>query len=574
MQKSWNYLPKPQSLEISDLADSLNINPSLAAILIQRGITGFEEAKDYFRPSLKHLHPPLLMKDMKKAVDRLMTAIHNKENILIYGDYDVDGTTSVSMMMSFLRRLHSSLSFYIPDRYSEGYGISRQGIEWAKSRGISLMISLDCGIRAIDTVDLAGSYDIDVIICDHHRPGDKPPAAFAILDPKQEDCDYPYKELSGCGVGFKLLEGLTNQMKLPPENLHDLLDLVAVSIASDIVPITGENRILAYHGLQKLNRQPRPGFDALMQVGNMKRPLSIGNIVFGIAPRINAAGRMAHAHGAVELLSSPDLFEAIRMAGSLNTNNEMRKETDKDITMEALEMIRSDSRLQEAKTTVLYQEHWHKGVIGIVASKCIEHFHRPTIILTQSEGKATGSARSVPGFDIHQAIAACDELLEQFGGHKYAAGLTLPLKNLQAFRKKFESVVSSTITPEQLTPQLTISQFLPLDQISMNFVEVIDQMEPFGPGNMRPIFATRNLVAAEARLLKGEHIKMQVLDENDGVVFDAIGFNMPEHFDKLTDHAHFNLAYTVEKNTFRGKSNVQLMIKDIKFDPSNHDTES
>ncbi len=562
MQKKWLVKDIPPAAEVKKLAQAININPALASLLVQRGITGYEQAKSFFRLSLDHLHDPFLMQDMALAVRRLAAAIEKKENILIYGDYDVDGTTSVAMMVTFLRQHTDKVDYYVPDREGEGYGVSEQGVRWAIDHGINLIISLDCGIRAHDKVAMAQEKSIDFIICDHHTPGEALPPATAVLDPKRSDCHYPYKELSGCGVGFKLLQGLTKVNRWEEADLWPLLDLVAVSIAADIVPITGENRVLCHFGLRRLAQEPRPGLAALIKVGALKSPLTVTRVVFGIAPRINAAGRMEHANGAVELLLSHDEEEAAILAGQINSKNEYRKETELEIVEEALAMI--DAEGEGKKTTVLYQPHWHKGVIGIVASKCLEHFHRPTIILTQSNGKATGSARSVSGFDIHAAIGACGELLEQFGGHKYAAGLTLKTENIAAFKQRFEEVVAASITEEQLTPAIRIDEELELGVISANFIKIIDQMEPFGPGNMKPVFVTRRLrVAGQPRLLKELHLKMDVVDE-DGVVLAAIGFNMPEAYQQVAGGGYFDMVYTLEENDFRNQKTIQLHIKDIK----------
>jgi single-stranded-DNA-specific exonuclease len=566
MLKTWNFLPQPAPADVETLASAVNINFNLASMLWQRGIHNFDAAKSFFRPSLSDLHDPFAMKDMDVAVTRIIQALENKERILIYGDYDVDGTTSVAMMISLLREHHDQLEFYVPDRYSEGYGVSIAGVDWAREKNVDLMISLDCGIKAFAAIDHARDLGIDFIVCDHHNPGDELPGAVAVLDPKRTDCKYPFKELSGCGVGFKLLQALSDTLAWPDAPLWDLLDLVATSIAADIVPITGENRVLAYFGMKKINADPRIGLQALIKVGALRTPLKITNVVFGIAPRINAAGRITHANGAVELLISQDMAEAEYMAGMINSNNQIRRDTDQDITSEALEMIKTHETLSTASSTVLFKEDWHKGVIGIVASKCIEHFHRPTIILTESNGKATGSARSVRGFDIHEAIGACSELLEQFGGHKYAAGLTMSLDNVTPFIEKFEAVVSATITTEQLTPKIDIDQEVKLDQIDYKFLNIINQMEPFGPGNMSPVFVARNLKALKPKLLKELHLKMTVCQKDDGVVFDAIGFNMNFYFQQIANGEFFDMAFTIEENNFRGVKSIQLNIKDLMFE--------
>ena len=563
MDKIWKLKNIPASADVDRLSKAININPNLASLLVQREVTDYDQAQEFFRLSLNHLHDPFLMKDMNIAVKRLSDALDNNESILIYGDYDVDGTTSVATMISYLRNHTENIDFYIPDRNSEGYGVSIDGINWAIEHKVNLIISLDCGIKAFETVALAKENNIDFIICDHHTPSDSLPEATAVLDPKRSDCNYPYKELSGCGVGFKLLQALVKYKDWEDSELWPLLDLVAVSIAADIVPITGENRVLCYFGLKKLEKDPRPGLEALIKVGNLQTPLTVTRVVFGIAPRINAAGRIEHANGAVDLLLSQDMEEANILAGHVNIKNEYRKETELEIVNEAIAII--DKEKEGKKSTVLFKADWHKGVIGIVASKCIEHFYRPTIILTESNGKATGSARSVRGFDVHEAIGACSELLEQFGGHKYAAGLTLKTENVEAFKAKFEEVVSNSITDEQLLPTVIIDEEIDINIISESFLNIIDQMEPFGPGNMKPVFVSRNLKAINPKLLKDLHLKMSVLDEEDGVVIDAIGFNIPDYYEILKSKPSFDLAYTIEENNFRGKSSIQLHIKDIKF---------
>jgi len=563
MNKNWKILDTPPEEEKTALAEAINIDTNLAALLIQRGISDYKQAEKFFRISLDHLHDPLLMKDMDVAIERLTKAIEEEEKILIYGDYDVDGTTSVTLMVSFLQNHTKHVDFYIPDRYSEGYGVSTDGINWAIENKIALIISLDCGIKAHEKIALANENGIDFIVCDHHTPDKTLPPAVAVLDPKRVDCQYPYKELSGCGVGFKLLQGLTDFKKWEETALWRLLDLVAVSIAADIVPITGENRVLCAFGMKILQQDPRPGLAALIEVGNLQKPLTVTRVVFGIAPRINAAGRMAHAHGAVELMLSNDMEEALYMAGGVNQKNEIRRETELEIVNEALEILAAET--VGKKTSVLYKEDWHKGVIGIVASKCIEHFYRPTIILTQSNGMATGSARSVRDYNIHDAIEDCSELLEQFGGHKYAAGLSLKLENIEAFKDKFEKVVSNTILDEQLEPTIVVDEEIDLSIISAGYLGIIDQMEPFGPGNMKPVFVTRNLKATKIKLLKELHLKMSVFNEEDGVIIDAIGFNMPENYELLKNNPSFDMAYTIEENSFRGRTSIQLMIKDLKF---------
>jgi single-stranded-DNA-specific exonuclease len=561
MNKTWHLLPAPKDDEAVSLAQQLRISTSLARLLIQRGIDNYESAEAFFRLSLNQLHDPFLMKDMFEAVERLTSAIENNENILVYGDYDVDGTTSVTMMYHYLKLKTPKVHFYIPDRYKEGYGVSGAGIQWASENEIDLIISLDCGIKANSTVLKAKEAGIDFIICDHHRPGTTLPEAIAVLDPKREDCQYPYKELSGCGVGFKLIQGVAKHNSWEESEIWSYLDLVAVSISADIVPITGENRTLCHFGIKQLQSAARPGLQALINIADIKNPITVTRIVFGIAPRINAAGRINHAHDAVELLLSSDEQEARILAMQVNEKNNIRRETELEIVEDAMKLI---DEAGERYSTVLYKEDWHKGVIGIVASKCIEHYYRPTIILTESNGKATGSARSVRGYDVHEAIEACSELLEQFGGHKYAAGLTLKIENVPAFKERFEEIVRNSMTEEMLVPSLTIDQEISLDVINKNYLSIINQMEPFGPGNMTPIFSSSGLQAVDVKLLKDLHLKMTVVDGN-GIPVPAIGFNMPDFYENIKNGAVFDMAYTIEENNFRGNSTIQLHIKDIKF---------
>lgn len=563
-----NWIPKdlPLDEDIASLSQEINVNPCLASILVQRGIDTFDKAKSFFRPSLSELHDPFLMKDMDKAVARLKAAMNNQERIMIYGDYDVDGTTSVALVYGFLRRIYDNIEYYIPDRYTEGYGVSIQGIEYAAKENIKLIVSLDCGIKAVDKVAKALEKGIDFIICDHHRPGDILPPAIAVLDPKRKDCEYPYKELSGCGVGYKLLEAYCIRQRLDKSMLLNFIDLVAVSIASDIVPITGENRVLAYFGLKKLNSAPLPGLKALMELGGLKENMDITAVVFGIGPRINAAGRIDHAKYAVELLLSEETKEAEALAIPININNTHRKDVDSNITIEALAMIEEDLLSKEAKSTVLFKNDWHKGVIGIVASRCIEKYYRPTIILTESNNKATGSARSVIGFDVYDAISECSDLLEQFGGHMYAAGLTMELDKVADFKQKFEEVVSRKIKEEHLTPQIEIDQCIDFDCINVRFYDIIKQMSPFGPGNMHPVFITENVyVAAKPQILKDVHLKLSVKQEGSTHRLDAIGFKMAEYFPIVSSGLPFKIAYCIEENNYRGNRMLQLILKDIKI---------
>src|SRR5690606_20913579 len=544
-----------------------NVNPVLSSILIQRGIRNFAEAKRFFRPSLNDLHDPFLMKDMDKAVARIQQAIQNQERILIYGDYDVDGTTSVALVYDFISKIYEHIDYYIPDRYTEGYGISFQAIAWAQEQSFDLIISLDCGIKAIEKIRLAKEKGIDFIVCDHHRPGDELPPAHAVLDPKRSDCPYPFKELSGCGVGFKLLQAYCIQTGIQVETLYAYLDLVAVSIASDIVPIIGENRVLAYFGIEKLNENPRPGLQALKELSAVSGTVDISSIVFGIGPRINAAGRIDHAKYAVKLLLAENKGEAEELAIPINKNNTLRKNVDHHITKEAIAMIEQDMVLKQAKTTMLFKQDWHKGVIGIVASRCIEKYYRPTIILTKSNDLATGSARSVVGFDVYEAIAECADLLEQYGGHKYAVGLTLKLDNLPVFKQRFEEVVSKTIQEHHLTPHIDIDEEINLDMINDKFYGILKQMAPFCSGNMSPVFVSKDVrTASSPRLLKNEHLKLQLKQVDGNQKLDAIGFGMAPYGSMIESGMPFSIAYCIEENNYKGTKTLQLMLKNIKFD--------
>ena len=566
MQKRWLFESAYDEDIVKSLMKEVQVNETVARLLNQRGITTFDEARSFFRPSLEQLHDPFLMADMDKAVNRLTEAIGNGEKILIYGDYDVDGATSVATFYGFLCEFYDNLGYYIPDRYKEGYGVSSQGIDYASAEGYSLIVTLDCGIKAVDRVDQANKLGIDVIICDHHMPGQDLPEAFAVLDPKRPDCQYPYKELSGCGVGFKLLQGFCLQSGIESGRLYDYLDLLAVSIASDIVPITGENRILAYFGLKKLNKSPRPGLKALIELCRAQKQLTVSSIVFGIGPRINAAGRMDHAGASVDLLLSNTEEEAVSLAATVNDQNDARRNFDNSITEEAIEMISGSDEFLNAKSTVLYKEDWHKGVIGIVASRCIEKFYKPTVILTESNEKVTGSARSVDGFDVYAAICECSDLLEQYGGHMYAAGITMPIDNVDAFRRRFEEVVARDITEEQRTPCLYIDTVVNLDEIDERFYSIASQMAPFGPGNMQPVLVSENVYASNVKVLKDQHLKFIVKQEGTNVAYDAIGFGLGEYSDLIDSGMRFHVAYTVEENDFRGRKSLQLFVKDIKFD--------
>ncbi len=566
MQKRWVYKNLPTDDSVSALSNSINVNKHIATILWQRGITEFESAKNFFRPSLSHLHDPFLMKDMTAAIDRLKKAINTNEKILIYGDYDVDGTTAVALVYSYLKSFYRHCDFYIPDRYAEGYGVSEAGIKWAEENGFSLIIALDLGVKAIDAVTLATSKNIDFIICDHHLPGASIPHAVAVLDPKRSDCDYPFKELSGCGLGFKLMQAFARSFR-QEEELYEYLDLVVVSIASDIVPITDENRVLAHFGLQKLNQKPLPGLKALKDIAGTKTDLDISGIVFTLGPRINAAGRVAHARAAVELLIASTEEEAFACAEKVNLKNDIRREFDLSITEEALAMIEGSEELKKAKSTVLFKNTWHKGVIGIVAARCIEKYYRPTVILTESNDKITGSARSVKDFDLYEAIYACSDLLEKFGGHKYAAGLTLDKSNLAAFQQRFEQVVADNITEEMQTPVVEIDVAIDFDNINSKFNNVLKQMAPFGPENQRPLFETdRVYVKNNLAGFKDKHLRFLAAQEGNERVFNAVGFDLIEHFDRLASGQPFKMAYTLEENTFNGVTTLQARIKDLKFD--------
>ncbi|WP_020595337.1 single-stranded-DNA-specific exonuclease RecJ [Spirosoma panaciterrae] len=571
--KRWITKPYPNLAEygetIDGLTQSLGISPALAALLIQRGVTTFNEARLYFRPELAHLHDPFLMNGMDRAIRRLQQAMspERSEKILIYGDYDVDGTTSVALVYGFLKNYHAKIDYYIPDRYKEGYGISKQGVEWAAEQGFSLIIALDCGVKSVDRVAEAKALGVDFIICDHHRPGSELPDAVAVLDPKRDDCAYPYKELSGCGIGFKLLQAYCMETGIDAEALYPYLDLVAVSIASDIVPLTGENRVMAYYGLKYLNGAPRTGLKALINVaGFTKGQLDISNLVFGLGPRINAAGRIQHAKAAVQLLLAESMGEADEFALAINKHNNSRREFDSNITEQALSMIRQSEVLSRAKSTVLYNANWHKGVIGIVASRCIEHFHRPTIILTQSNDKAAGSARSVPGFDVYEAIEECSDLLEQFGGHTFAAGMTMSLDNIEPFRQKFEEVVARKIKEEHLIPLIDIDLPLDFSDITDKLVRIVKQMGPFGPHNMHPIFKTDDVyLTGEPFIMKDKHLKITVRQGRSGHTLTAVGFGLAHVAAHLQPGKPFSICYQVEHNVYNGNVSLQLMLKDVKY---------
>ena len=563
MEKRWVENNHSDKTAIDRLAGELNVNAVVASLLIKRGIHTFDQARDFFRPSILHLHDPFLMKDMELAINRINKAITHNERILIYGDYDVDGTTSVALTYTFFKTQYDHLDFYIPDRYKEGYGISTAGIDFAKEHGFSLIIALDCGIKANDKVAYANSLGIDFIICDHHLPGDTVPAAIAVLDPKQKDCDYPYDELSGCGIGFKLVQAYCQFHQIDMDTILPLLDLVAVSIASDIVPLTGENRTLAYFGLQQLNSNPRPGFKALMNIAATKTDLSINEIVFAIGPRINAAGRISDATAAVKVLIEKDYNTAKKYAKVLSERNHERKELDTDITRDAIAMVEQSQRLMDKYSMVLKGEGWSKGVIGIVASRMVEQFYKPTIVFSLNDGMLTGSARSIKTFDIHEAIGACGDLVEQFGGHKYAAGLSIKVENFDAFADKFEAIVRETVTAEDLIPVVEYDLEIETQSITPGMMKILKQLSPFGPGNAIPVFRTNNLKANQsAKIIKDRHLKMQINTPHGNM--DSIGFGLAEYWPSVTDGQQFHACYCIEENTFNGRTNLQLRLQDIK----------
>lgn len=559
----WTLKSKPSEDKINHLAQALNVEDFVATLLIQRGIETFEDAKNFFRPSLEHLHDPYLMKDMDKAVSRIEEAITNQENILVFGDYDVDGTTAVSLVSSYLKSLYPNVATYIPDRYAEGYGVSYMGIDFADDNGFSLIIALDCGIKSIDHVAYAKERNIDFIICDHHRPGDTLPNAVAVLDPKREDCFYPYDELCGCGVGFKLIQALGTNRNQTIHDLFPYLDLVATAIAADIVPMTGENRVLAYYGLQVINSNPRPGIKALVHQVK-KKTLDITDVVFIIAPRINAAGRIKHGNHAVELLTEFNFEQAQQFASEIEKYNADRKDLDKQITKEAFQQIEKNQE-QNRFSTVVYQEDWHKGVIGIVASRLIETYYRPTLVFTKSGDKYAASARSVKGFDVYNALDACSSHLEQFGGHMYAAGMTLKEENYPSFKEAFEKQVEKTILPEMLTPEIEIDAEINFTDITPKLIRILKQFEPFGPLNMTPVFMTKSIKDtgyAKAMGADEDHLKVFVKQNNsEGIA--AIGFGLGKKLDLTTHQKPFQAVYSISENEWNGTISTQLMLKDI-----------
>jgi single-stranded-DNA-specific exonuclease len=582
MEKRWVVKKQGEEAIVKELMSALDIDANLANLLVQRDITSYEEAKSFFRPNLNSLHDPFLMKDMDKAIERIEKAIAGKEKILIYGDYDVDGTTAVALVYTFIKGFYPDVDFYIPDRYNEGYGISTKGIDFAHENRFSLILALDCGIKAIEKVDYAREKGIDLIIGDHHRPGDELPKASAVLDPKRLDCPYPYKELSGCGIGFKLCQAYAQVNGIPFRKLEQFLDLVVVSIASDIVPITGENRILAHFGLKLVNTHPRPGLESILLFSNIRRKdlftntsngkslftkeLTISDLVFLVGPRINAAGRIESGKNSVELLIAEDLEAAVTIAEQINRNNTERKNLDNLITQQALDMIKQDKEQTGYKSTVVYHPEWHKGVIGIVASRLTEYYYRPTIVLSKSNELITGSARSVKDFDIYDAIDACSDLLEHFGGHKYAAGLSLRPENFETFRKRFEDIVSQTITEDMLTPEIEIDSCIDLKDVNSKFYRILKQFAPFGPGNMSPVFETEGVIdTGHARIVGNNHLKLTVVHPDiSGFPLPAIAFQQGHNLDIIKSGQRFNICYHVEENEWNGTTSLQLNIKDIK----------
>lgn len=569
MDKIWNYKKQGDLNEVKHLSAALNVNMIIARLLVQRGIKTFNEAKAFFRPRLSDLLNPFLMKDMDKAVERVEQAIAKQEKVLVYGDYDVDGTTSVAMMYSFLKSRIEHIEYYIPDRYSEGYGISPQSINYAIDNGFTLVIALDCGIKAVEKIADAKERGLDFIICDHHNPGDSLPPAVAVLDPKQPECPYPNKELSGCGVGFKLLQAYCQKNNLEQDEIYDMLDLLVVSIASDIVPIFGENRVMAYFGLKKLNTNPGIGLQTIINLAGLAgTEITISDIVFKIGPRLNASGRIEHGKKSVQILVSESEEKSDLIGEEIDSYNEIRKTLDRDITQEALDMIEASEEMKNMNSTVLYNRDWHKGVVGIVASRVTEQYYRPSIILTESNGLATGSARSVRDFDLYEAIGKCSELLESYGGHMYAAGLTLKIENIPAFRQRFEEIVTSQITNLQQTQTIEIDAKITLSEITPRFYRILKQFAPFGPHNMSPVFVTEDVYDAGTSRIVGknqEHLKLDLVepDVNSGI-FPGIAFNQSNAFELITSGSPFDICYSISENDYRGKINLQLFIKDIK----------
>lgn len=564
VEKRWTLLQTNEET-IHQLHEQLKIHKSLCKLLALRGVTDYEKARSFFRPDLTYLHDPFLMKGMQDAVDRITHAKERQEAIMVYGDYDVDGTTAVSLVYSFLRKNYNGqLTYYLPHRYREGYGVSKQGIDYAHTHGYKLIITLDCGIKSAHLIEYAQSLGIDVIVCDHHLPDEHLPPAVAILNPKQIDCGYPYKELSGCGIGFKLASALAQSWGQPQDEVYCYLDLVATSIAADIVPIDGENRVLAYYGIQRINENPCPAIAILKELGGVVRALTVSDLVFVIGPRINAAGRMDDARKAVELFIETDVEKARVLAASLHSDNDDRKEVDKTTTEEALAILNTEEVYQLRKSTVVYREHWHKGVVGIVASRLIDHFYRPTIVLTSANGKATGSARSVSGFNIYEAIYECRDILENYGGHFYAAGITLPVNRVAEFIERFEQVVVERITTDQMSPEIEIDAEIPLYLVKPAYYKIIKQFEPFGPANMKPLFVSRRLYDYQggSAQIKDTHLKI-VASQQHGIIVDGIGFGLADKY-AIVAEGPFDMVYTIEENEYNGNTRLQVRVVDVR----------
>jgi single-stranded-DNA-specific exonuclease len=572
MQKRWLVKTPKDITTVEEFRSTLKIDRIVAELLLQRGINTYEQAEDFFRPKLDQLHDPFLMKDLKEAAERINLAFEKNERILLFGDYDVDGTTAVALLYAVLKKHYEYVDFYIPDRYAEGYGVSYIGIDHAAEQNFSLIISLDCGIRSVDHVRYAKEKGIDFIVCDHHNPGVELPDCL-VLDPKRTDCDYPYKELSGCGVGFKLLQGLSILNDWDMEHLMSQLDLLAVSIGADIVPVTGENRVLCYHGMKRLNDNPRMAFKALVDVAKRSFPLTLTDVVFTIAPRINAAGRLRSGRHAVELMITNNEDEIRRIAQEIDEDNMERRQLDQLITAEALEIIENDQHFQAKSSTVVFKNDWHKGVVGIVASRLIEKHFKPTIVLTESNGKATGSARTVNHFDIHAALVKCEHLLEQYGGHTHAAGMTLSLENVDAFRNQFDEIVRQSITIEDQTPEQEVDIQINFDEIFTSgenrlkiprLKRILEQFEPHGPGNMKPVFMATNVFATDMRVLKDAHLKITMVQPDRDVALEGIGFNLAEKQDDIASGLPFDVVFTLESNVWKDRETLQLNIKDVR----------
>ncbi|HNF29117.1 MAG TPA: single-stranded-DNA-specific exonuclease RecJ [Chitinophagaceae bacterium] len=562
MQKNWKIVEYDKALA-ETLQKELKINKTICKILVSRGIDNYTKAKDFFRPTLEQLHSPWLMKDMDKATQRIIDAINKKEKILVYGDYDVDGTTSVACMYSFLKAQHPFVDYYIPHRYKEGYGVSKAGIDFAAENNFSLIITLDCGIKSVDLINYAATLHLDFIVCDHHMPDKILPNAIAILNAKQKDCNYPFKELCGCGVGFKLMQAIAEKLNLSKDSYLQFVDLVAIAIAADIVPITGENRTLAYFGVKKVNENPNIGIKALISLAALEKSISINNLVFIVAPRINAAGRMDDAKKAVQLFIETNVAKALEYAEMLHVDNKERKEADSSITEQALNLIKNNPTLINKKTTVVYNETWHKGVVGIVASRLIETYYKPTIVLTKSGNLITGSARSVVGYNLYDAIYSCKNYLTNYGGHFAAAGLSLLPEQLENFTNAFETVVSNTISPDLLIPEIIIDAELAFDEITTTFYNIIMQMEPFGPNNMRPVFISRNVIdTGFSKIVKEQHLKISVKQNN--IILNGIGFNMANKFSILEQNNQVDIVYTIDQNEWNGEKILQLKLIDLK----------